>query len=71
MASKQEDTKQPRLLKILEKKSKIPRDKWQWKHNCPKPMGYSISHFKKDAYSKTILPQEIRKISNKQLKCTP
>ena len=27
MASKQEDTKQPRLLKILEKKSKIPRDK--------------------------------------------
>ena len=42
----------------------IPRNKWQWKHDDPKPMGWSERSFKKEVYSNTILPQETRKISN-------
>ena len=34
-------------------------------------MGKSKSTFKKEVYSDTILPQETRKISNKQPTCTP
>ena len=45
---------------------KIPRNKWQWEHDDPKPMGCSKSSSKRQVYSNTILPQEIRKISNKQ-----
>ena len=40
---------------------KIPRDKWQWKHDDPKPMGYSKSSFKMEVYSNTILPQKNKK----------
>ena len=43
---------------------KIPRRKWKWKHNNPKPMGSSKSSFKRELYSGTSLPQKIRKISN-------
>ena len=42
-----------------------------WKHDGPKPMGCSKSSFKKEVYSNTILPQEARKISNKQPYLTP
>ena len=49
---------------------KIPRDKLQWKHDDPKPMGCSKSSSKKEVYSNTSLPQETRKISNKQSKGT-
>ena len=34
-------------------------------------MGYSKSSSKKEVYSNTILPQETRKISNKQPNLTP
>ena len=44
---------------------KIPRDKWQWKHDNLKPMGCSESSSQREDYSNTILPQETRKISNK------
>ena len=44
----------------------IPRNKWQWKHNGPKPMGCSKSSSKREVYSNTIPPQETRKISNKK-----
>ena len=37
---------------------KIPGDKWQWKHNDPKPMGHSSE---REVYSNTILPQEQEK----------
>ena len=47
------------------------REKWKWNHKDPKPMGYSKSISKKKVYSNTILPQEIRKISNKQPNLTP
>ena len=50
---------------------KIPRNKWQWKHDDPKPMGYSKSSSKRKVYSNTILPQETREISNKQPNLTP
>ena len=50
---------------------KIPRNKWQWKHNGTKPMGCSKSSSKREVYSNTILRQETRKISNKQSNLTP
>ena len=50
---------------------KIPRNKWQWKHENPKPMGCSKSSSKREVYSNTILPQETRNFSNKQPKLTP
>ena len=52
-------------------KSKIPRNKWQWKHDDPKPMGCSKSSSKREVYSNTILPQGTRNISNKQPNLTP
>ena len=36
---------------------RIPRDKWQWKHNDPKPIGHSKSSSKREVYSNAILPQ--------------
>ena len=50
------------MKKTEEIKKKIPKGKW--KHNDPKPMGYSKSSSKKEVYSNTSLPQETRKISN-------
>ena len=50
---------------------KILRDKWKWKHNEPKPIGCSKSSSKREVYSNTSLPQEIRKISSKQSNLTP
>ena len=56
---------------IKEEIKKIPRDKWQQKHDDPKPMGCSRSSSKRVVYSSTILPQETRKLSNKQPNLTP
>ena len=65
-------TKQPRDdWRNKKGNQKVPRDEWQWKHDDPKPMGCSKSSSKREIYSNTILPQEIRKISNKQPKFTP
>ena len=50
---------------------KIPRDKWQWKHDDPRPMGCSESSSKREVYNNTILSQETRKISKKQSNHTP
>ena len=49
----------------------ILRDKWKQKYDDLKPMGHSKTHSKRKVYSKTILPQEMRKISNKQCNLTP
>ena len=43
---------------------KIPRDKWQWRCNDPKPIGHNKSSSEREIYSNTILPQETRKIPN-------
>ena len=50
---------------------KIPGDKWKWKRNSPKSMGWSKSSSKREGYSDTGLPWETRKISNKQPKLSP
>ena len=49
----------------------MPRDKWQWKHDDPKPMGCSKSSSKREVYSYTSLPQETRNNSNKKSNLTP
>ena len=49
---------------------KIPREKLKRKNADPKPMGCSKSSSKREVYSNTILPQETRKISNKQSNLT-
>ena len=49
---------------------KIPRDKWLWKHDNPKPMGCSKSSSKGEVYNNTIPLQETIKISNKQSNLT-
>ena len=36
------------------------------KHDNSKPIGFSKSSFKKEVYSKTILPKGTRKTSNRQ-----
>ena len=41
------------------------------KHSDPKSMGCSKSSSMREVYSNTVLTQEIRKISNKQLNFTP
>ena len=65
MEAKQYVAKQPRdHWRNQRGNQKIPRDKWQQKHDDPKPMGCSKSSSKKQVYSNTSLPQETRKISN-------
>ena len=49
----------------------MPRNKWQWKHDDPKPMGCSKSSSKREVYSNTILLKETGNISNKQPNLTP
>ena len=45
--------------------------KWKWKHNNPKPMGFSKSSTKGKVHSNTSLPQETREKSNKLPDSTP
>ena len=49
-----------------EMKEEILSNKWKWEHNNPKSVGYSESSSKGEIHSNTGLPQETRKISNKQ-----
>ena len=56
---------------VTEEIKKKLRNKWQWKHNYPKTMGCSKSCYKREVYSNTILPQETRKVSNKQPNLKP
>ena len=52
------------MTEEMKGETKIPGDKWKWKHNDPKSMGCSKSSSKREIYSDTGLPQETRKISN-------
>ena len=54
-----------------ERNLKIPQDKWLWRHNHSKYMGYHKSSSQKEIHSNTGLPQKRRKISNQQLNLTP
>ena len=49
---------------IKEEIKKHPQTKWQWKRNNPKPMVHSKSSSKSEVHRNTILPREMRKISN-------
>ena len=49
---------------------KISCDKWKWKPKFPKSMGCSKSSSKREVRNNKSLPQKIRKVSNKQSKCT-
>ena len=50
---------------------KHSRNKWPWKNDNTKPMGCSESSSNREVYSNTILLQETRKTSNRQLNFTP
>ena len=56
---------------IKRETKKISRNKWQWKHECLKPMGYNKSSSKRVVYSNTILLQETIETSNRQPNFTP
>ena len=72
MEAKQYVTKQPMCHWWNQRRlKKLPRDKWPWKHNDPKPIELSKSNFKREVYSNTILPLETTKVSNKQLNLIP
>ena len=65
MEAKQYATKQPmNHWRNQRGNQKLPRDKWKWKHDDPRPMGCRKSSSKREIYSDTGLPQETRKISN-------
>ena len=66
MEAKQYGTKQPMdHWRKQRGNQKILRDKWQAKHDNPKPKVLSKNGSKKEAYCNTVLPQETRKITNK------
>ena len=56
MEAKQYIIKKPMDHQRNYRGNQTPREKRQWKHHNPKPMGHSKSSFKKDVYSNTILP---------------
>ena len=41
------------------------RNKWKWKHDNPKPVGFSKSSAKRKVHSSINLPQETREKLNK------
>ena len=47
------------------------RNKWKWKYDNPKPMGFGKSSAKRKVHSNTSIPQETRETSNKQPNFTP
>ena len=59
-------TKEAMNHRRSQRNQNISGDKWKWKHNYPKSTGCNKSSFKREVYSNTSLPQETRKISNKQ-----
>ena len=42
------------------------RNKWKWKYNNSKPIGFSKSSAKREVHINKSVPQAIREISNKQ-----
>ena len=52
-------------------RKKFLGSKWKWTHNEQISMGHSESSPEREVHSITGLPQEARKMSNKQSKFTP
>ena len=49
---------------IIEEIKNMYWNKWQWKRDNSKPMGWGKSTAKREIYSNISLPQEMRKTSN-------
>ena len=47
------------------------RNKWQWKHDNPKPMRFSKNSAKREVHHNTGLPQDTKDTSNIQPTLTP
>ena len=72
MYTKQYATKYPRdHWRNQRRNQKIPRNKWQWKHATQNLWDAEKEVLRRKPIANTILPQETRKISNKQPKLTP
>ena len=53
------------IMEEIKGNQNMHRNKWKWKHDNPKPMGFSKSSTKKKVHSNISLPQETReKINN-------
>ena len=52
-------------IKKKKRNQNMHRNKWNWKCNNPKPMGFSKSNVKSKVYSNTGLSPETREKSNK------
>ena len=50
------------IMEDIKGNQNVHRNKWKWKHENPKPMGFSKSSAKGNVHSNTSLPQEKRKI---------
>ena len=64
------NTKQPMGKQSNDRKNKMHEDKWKWKHNDLEYLEWSKNSYKKEIYSMTGLPHEIRKSLNKRSKPT-
>ena len=51
---------------ISKKNQNVPGNKWKWRHNNLKPMGYSKSNPKREVHNITGLPKADRNISSTQ-----
>ena len=59
------------IIEEIKDEIKIHRNKWQWKHDDPKPMGHNKSSSKMEVYGNSISPQEVIKTPNEQSNLTP
>ena len=48
------------ITEEIKNEVKMHRNEWKWKHNNPKPMGFSKSSAKGKVHSNANLPQETR-----------
>ena len=58
------------IIEENQRRNKMP-DKWKQKYKDSKSMGCRKTSFKRAVYSDSSLPQETRKLSNKQANLTP
>ena len=66
MQAKQHASEYPTNHRRNQKRNQnMHRNKWKWKYDNPKPMGFSKSSAKGKVHSNTSLPQETREKSNK------
>ena len=57
--------KNQQIMKEEKGNKNMDKNKWKWKHDNPKSMGFSKSSAKGKVHSNTSIPQETRIKSNK------